>query len=185
LILYEIMEINKFSPKKYLQENGRKLPIEKCLIADLYIQKGLTMCLIIRRQRGGKYTFANILVDRLCLGVKNSIVNCNFTEEELDKMIDKLENHAPTIEVTPTYFHNLIYGAIDYAMEFGIEPPKDFHLAEYVLDPDLVDDGIDEIEMGYNGKPFYIQGPYDNSRKIISALEASVGAGGYEYIIGR
>jgi len=53
---------------------------------------------------------------------------------------------------------------------------------EYVLDPDLVDDGIDNIEMGWNGKPFYIKGPYDNYRKIISALNASVGPGGYEYI---
>ena len=97
-------------------------------------------------------------------------------------MIDTMENHAPAIEVTTTYFHNLIYGAIDYASGLGIAPPKDFYLAEYVLDPDLVDDGIDEIEMGCNGKPFYIQGPYDNSRKIISALNASVGPGGYEYI---
>ena len=53
---------------------------------------------------------------------------------------------------------------------------------EYVLDPDLVDDGIDNIEMGWNGKPFYIKGPYNNYRKIISALNASVGPGGYEYI---
>jgi len=176
------MENKKFSPKKYLQENGRKLPVEKCLIADLYDQKGFTLCLIIKKQPGGKYTFANIMVDRLCLGVKNSIVNCNLTQEELDKMIDKIESHAPVIAVTTTYFHNLIYGAIDYAMELGIEPPKDFYLAEYVLNPDLVDDGIDEIEMGWNGKPFYIQGPYDNYQKIISALNASVGPDGYEYI---
>ncbi|NEW81358.1 MAG: hypothetical protein GZ094_03190 [Mariniphaga sp.] len=174
---------NKFSPRKYLQENGRKLPIEKCLIADRYIDKGLTVCLIIRRQPGGKYTFANILVDRLCLGVKNSMVNCNLTEEEIDKMLDMMENHTPTIEVTSSYFHNLIYGAIDYASGLGIDTPKDFYLSEYVLDPDLVDDGIDEIEMGFNGKPCYIQGPYDNHRKIISALDASVGTDGYEYIV--
>jgi hypothetical protein len=173
---------NKFSPQKYLKENGRKLPVEKCLVADLYNQQGLTMCLIIKRQPGGKYTFANILVDRLCLGVKNSMVNCNFTDEELDDLIEKMESHAPVVEVTTTYFHNLIYGAIDYASELGIEPPKDFYLAEYVLDPDLVDDGIDEIEMGYNGKPLYIQGPYDNYRKLINALNSSVGRDGFEYI---
>jgi len=176
------MEKSKFSPKKYLQENGRKLPVEKCLIADLYEKKGFTICLLIRRQPGGKYTFANILVDRLCLGVKSSIVNCNFTEEELDKVIDQMENHTPAIEVTPAYFHNLIYAAIDYASDLGIDPPKDFYLAEYVLDPGLVDDGIDDIEMGWNGKPYYVQGPYDNYRKIISALNSSVGIGGYEYI---
>ena len=177
------MENSKFSPQKYLQENGRKLPIEKCFISDLYDQKGLTFCLIIRRQPGGKFTFASILVDRLCVGVKNSIVNCNFTDEEIDNLIDKMESHAPAIEVTSTYFHNLIYGAIDYASELGLETPKDFYLAEYVLDPDLVDDGIDEIEMGCNGRPLYIQGPFDNYRKIISSLNSNIGIDGYEYIM--
>jgi hypothetical protein len=93
---------NKFSPQKYLKENGRKLPVEKCLVADLYNQQGLTMCLIIKRQPGGKNTFANILVDRLCLGVKNSMVNCNFTDEELDNLIEKMESHVPVVEVTTT-----------------------------------------------------------------------------------
>lgn len=176
------MQSNKFSPKKYLQENGRKLPVEKCLIADLFDQKGLTMCLLVKKQPGGKYTFANILVDRLCLGVKNSMVNCNLTQEELEKMIERMESHAPVIEVPLNYLHNIIYGAIDYAADLGIEPPKDFFQAEYVLDPALVDDGIEDIEMGWNGKPFYIQGPYDNYRKIIGALNSSVGIGGYEYI---
>lgn len=179
------MENSKFSPQKYLKENGRKLPIVKCLISDLYNQKGLTFCLIIRKQPGGKFTFASILVDRLCLGVKNSMVNCNFTEDEIDNVITKMESQAPAVEVTTTYFHNLIFGAIDYASELGLEPPKDFYLAEYVLDPDLVDDGIDKIEMGCDGKPFYIQGPYDNSRKILSALNSSVGIGGYEFIMGK
>ena len=95
-----------------------------------------------------------------------------------------MENQAPAVEVRTTYFRNLVYGAIDYASELGIEPPKDFYLAEYVLDPDLVDDGIDDNKMGYNGKPFYIQGPYDNYRKIINALNSRVGKYGYEYITG-
>jgi hypothetical protein len=61
------MQNNKFSPKKYLQENGRSLPVEKCLIADMYDQQALTMCLLVKKQPGGKFAFANILVDRLCL----------------------------------------------------------------------------------------------------------------------
>ena len=177
------MQNSKFSPRKYLKEKGRKLPIEKCLIADLYDEKGLTMCLIIKKQPGGKYTFANILVDRLCLGVKNSMANCNLTPEKLDELIGSMEKHAPINEVTPAYFHNLIYGAIDYAGELGINPPKDFYITEYILDPDLIDDGIDDIELGYEGKPMYIEGPYDNKKQIINALNSSVGPEGYEYIM--
>jgi hypothetical protein len=175
--------MNKFSPKKYLKEKGRKLPIEECLISDNYENRGLTMCLLVRKQPGGKFSIASILIDRLCLGVKNSIGNCNMTDMELNDMIDNMRSNAPVEKVSPAYFHNVVYGAIDYASELGFGLPKDFYLAEYLLDEDFIDDGIDDIEMGWEGKPMYVQGPYDNSQKILSTLSKSVGEDGYECII--
>lgn len=177
------MKAQPFSPKKYLKEKGRLLPIHKCLIADGYEANSLTMCLIVRAQPGGKFTFANILVDRLCLGVKSCMANCNSTDVEIEELIDRIEGHGVIQEVTPTYFHNLIYAAVDYAAELGFKTPDDFYLAEYVLDPDLIDDGIDDIEMGRNGKPFYIQGPFDDATRILSILNRSVGREGYEFIV--
>ncbi len=168
--------------KKYIIRNGRTLPIFKCLIGDGYEEQGLTQCLIIRKQPGGKFTFAFFMVDRLCLGVKNAFVNCNFTEEQIEDLIEKVFRDYEPEEVTPAYFHNLVYGAIDYAGEFGLKPHKDFGLAEYILDPDLIDDGIDEIEMGLDGKPFFISGPYDNVQKILNALDRTVGEGNYTFI---
>lgn len=179
------MQKNNFSPKKYLKEKGKLLPIEKCLISDNYNEQGFTMCLIVRKQPGGKFTFASVLVDRLCLGIKNSMSNCNFTSEQIDKLIGDMETNAPVEEVSPNYFHNLIYGALDYAAELGLTPPKDFYLAEYVLDETLIDDEIDEIEMGWNGKPIYVEGPFDNTQKILAALNNSVGRDGYGYIVKR
>ena len=179
------MQKNTFSPQKYLKEKGKTLPIEKCLISDNYDEQGFTMCLIVRKQPGGKFTFASVLVDRLCLGIKNSMSNCNFTSTQIDKLIEEMAGNAPVEEVSPNYFHNIIYGALDYATELGLKPPKDFHQTEYVLDEDLVDDDIDEIEMDWNGKPMYVEGPFDNTQKILSALNNSVGKEGYEYIVKR
>ena len=179
------MKKQPFSPKKYLKEKGRLLPIHKCLIADGYETNGLTMCLIIRAQPGGKFTFANILVDRLCLGVKSCMANCNFTSDEIEELIDRIDGHEVIQEVNPTYFHNLIYAAVDYAAELGFKTPDDFYLTEYVLDPDLIDDGIDDIEMGRDGKPFYVQGPFDNTDRIMSILNRSVGPDGYKFMMGE
>lgn len=177
------MKNQKFSPKKYLKEKGKKLPIEQCLIADLYNENnGLTMCLIIRRQPGGKFSVANILIDRSCLGVKNSMANCNVSELELNELIEKTSSHGELVEVTPEYFHNMVYGALDYAHVLGFSPPKDFYIAEYLLDENYISEEIDTIEMGKNGKPFYVQGPYDNAKKILATLNKSVGSGGYDYI---
>lgn len=177
------MQQQKFSSEKYLQQNGRKLPIEKCLIADLYYQNhGLTICLLIRKQPSGYFSFANFLVDRCLLGVKATIVNCNFPMHEIDALLEKASQHGKLEEVSPVYFHNMVYGAVDYAAENGFQPCKDFAHAQYLLNPDLVDDGIDDIEFGWEGKPFYIQGPFDDGKRILSILKAKVGEGNYHFI---
>jgi hypothetical protein len=177
------MKNQKFSPIKYLKEKGKKLPIDKCLIADMYYEKnGLTICLIIRRQPSGMYSFASILIDRSCLGVKNILVNCNFSEFELNELLEKTSRHGELVEVSPEYFHNMVYGAIDYANELGFSPPKDFYIAEYLLDESYISNEIDNIEMGYNGKPLFIQGPYDDVKRIIAILDKNVGPGGYDFI---
>lgn len=91
-------------------------------------------------------------------------------------------NEGNVIEYNTIFVHNLIYGAIDYADELGFEPQKDFKVSEYLLNPDLISDGIDKIKFGKNGKPFFIQGPDDNVTKIINQLDKVVGEGNYLYM---
>ena len=175
--------MTKFSPQKYIMQNGRRLPIDRCLIADGNERKLHTICLIVRKQPSGYFTLASFIVDRHCLGVKDAFANCNLQAIEIDDYIKRTSNHIGLVEmVTPEYLHNMVYGALDYAESLGFSPHKDFKLAEYVLDPDLVDDGIDEFEFGLDGKPFYIAGPYDNVHKILATLNRTVGEGNYEYI---
>ncbi len=178
------MSIKKFSPRKYIKEKGRIIPIYKCLIADRYDDMGLTLCLIIRKQPGGKFMFASFVVDRHCLGVKDATTNCNSEEEQIEEITKKLSMNGTIKEVSAAYLHNLIYAAVDFAEENGFKPHQDFKLAEYVLDPELIDNGIDKIEVGKDGKPFFISGPYDNVDRIIATLNRNVGEGNYDYTIG-
>jgi len=177
------MSNQKFSPKNYIVKNGRKFPIDECYIADAYDNMGLSICLIVRKQPGGKYIFANFVVDRHCLGVKDAFSNCNMEEKEIEQLVEKVAMNGTVEEVSPTYFHNLIYAAIDFAGENGFRPHKDFKLAEFVLDPELIDDGIDGIEVGEDGKPLFINGPFDEVDKVIATLNRNVGKGNYTCII--
>ena len=179
------MKKNKFSPKKYIIEKGRVCPINQCLIADGYNDMGLTVCLIIRKQPSGKFMFANLMIDRFCLGVKSAFCNCNFDENQLEELKERMLNVGEIEEVDPAHFHNLVYAAIDFAEENGFKPAKDFALAEKILDPDLIDDGIDDIEVGQEGKPLFINGPYDNVDSIIAILNRNVGEGNYEIMLGQ
>ncbi len=54
-------------------------------------------------------------------------------------------------------------------------------LTEYIL-PDVETLEFVDVEFGKNGKPFYLQGPYDNVSKIFAALNKSVGKGNYGYL---
>ncbi len=173
----------KFSPKNYIIKNGRKFPIYKCLVADGYADMALTFCLLIRKQANGKYMFANMMVDRHCLGIKDAMCNCNVDEQTLGELIDRNGQFARLDEVDPVYFHNLVYAAVDYAKELGFDPNKNFALAEYVLDPELIDDGIDDIELGHEGKPLFFAGPYDDSEKIIANLDGQLGKDNYHFMI--
>ncbi|MCF8365055.1 MAG: hypothetical protein K9H16_04700 [Bacteroidales bacterium] len=172
----------KFSPEKYIRQNGRKLPIERCLVYDGYEQDLFTICLIIRKHASNQLSFAVFMIDRHCLGIKNTIVNCFVSPNTVEDMIaTSSKNFGPLEEVSPEYLHNLVYGALDYAQSIGFKPHKDFMLAQYLLNPELVDDGIDDIEFGIDGKPCFISGPDDNVQKILTTLNNTVGEGNYIY----
>jgi hypothetical protein len=86
------------------------------------------------------------------------------------------------LQIDTVLAHNLIYGAIDFAEEAGFKPHEEFRLVEYILNPDLVDDGIDDIVFGKDDKHFYISGPFDNTSLILHTLQKNLGQGNYNYI---
>ncbi|MBE9062172.1 hypothetical protein [cf. Phormidesmis sp. LEGE 11477] len=45
------------------------------------------------------------------------------------------------------------------------------------------EDDLPTLEFGKDGKPLYVNGPYDNADKVIKTLEKSVGKGNYDYLL--
>jgi hypothetical protein len=43
--------------------------------------------------------------------------------------------------------------------------------------------GASPIRFGRDGKPFYVSGPYDKPGAVVETLEATVGAGNYDYMV--
>ncbi len=171
---------------KYLKTRVRNLPFHECLIDKQWQEKGIASIFISRKQPSGKYSFGCYMVDIYCLGLKDTFANLHFTEDEYQDTKNKIFDDVKIIqsECDIVFAHNLIYGAIDYAAEIGFKPHKDFAISEYILNPDLVDDGIDEIEFGQDGQPLYIKGPYDDADKIMAILNRNTN-GKYHYIIGE
>jgi len=87
--------------------------------AQKYIPVIVTRC-----HKQGTYTFAVYIVDMLCRGVQDSEYFFNKTQEELDEMLQKF-SQPPILmmeEIPYEVAHNLIYGAVAFAEEAGIEP---------------------------------------------------------------
>ena len=79
--------------------------------------------------------------------------------------------------------HNIIYGAIAYAEDLGFKPEKDWALSQFILEEDTEDIELIEVEFGKDGKPCFINGPFDNINSVLAKLNKSVGEGNYEFIM--
>ncbi|MEX0967640.1 MAG: hypothetical protein WD077_10405 [Bacteroidia bacterium] len=165
---------------KYLKQKSRSLPVHDCLVTANWPETGLATCLISRQMPGGNFIFAIFLLDTFCLGVKNAMYNLNLIPRDYKEMKERViqQSGGKIIEVDIHYFHNLVYGAVDFAEIYGFKPHKDFAIAEYLLDPDLITEGIDELEFGLSGKPHYIRGPHESDadvKRILKTLERTAG----------
>ena len=73
-----------------------------------------------------------------------------------------------------------VHGAVQYARTLGFDPAPDFDATRDRLGP-----WSDKcaITFGRDGKPFFIQGPRDNSALVVSQLRRTVGQDNFEYLI--
>jgi hypothetical protein len=174
---------NQLSPEKYIISKGSLLPFHECFVSDNWKKEGMATVVISKKMPSGKIIASSYLLDTFCLGLKNTMYKFALDDLEYSDFLNKLNERSTLVKCELNFAHNLIYGAIDYADELGFSPNKDFRITEHLLDSDLIDDGIDELVFGRDGKPFFIAGPYDDIKRITGILERNVGVGNYDYIL--
>lgn len=75
---------------------------------------------------------------------------------------------------------HLVLGAVEYARSLGFEPHPDFMRARRMLGSW---DGPSAIMFGRDGKPYYVNGPYDEPERVLATLERAVGRDGFHFIV--
>lgn len=167
-------------------KRAQSFPIRECLINDDWDQKsntGLTRIVITREQPDGLLITGTFLVDMFCLGLKDTHFIANLRPKiYYDEVLEKMYFDVSYAQCSPELAHQIIYGAIDYASQFGFKPHKDFKMSRYMLEKRGTYPEEHPIEFGRDGKPVYFAGPYDNPKAIIAKLEKNAGAGNYGYI---
>src|SRR5207237_9512539 len=68
------------SPEAMIR-HASTFPIYECLISDSWQEEnpGLVQILLARKQPDGDICFGTYLIDKLCLGVKDTFANANFS----------------------------------------------------------------------------------------------------------
>ncbi len=176
--------MTSFSEQSLIRR-AREYPIMECRIsADWQNEKpGLVQILVARQQPDGNICFGFYLVDKLCLGLKNTLAHAGVPPSEYRHEIrEGLYRGMKSKDCPPELAHQMIYASIEYAQQFGFSPEKDFALNQYVLEPRGELDEPYNITFGSNGKPLFIAGPHDNVNRIIRQLEKTAGPGNFDYI---
>lgn len=163
------------SPIKYIREKARSLPIGKCYLNSNWNETGLAQVVVTRVRPSGNLVVGMYLVDTFCLGVKDALYNDNITEEELMERLEEMDTTKSMEEVDYVTAHNLIYGAISFADEAGINPAKDFAIPSLILEEDTDDIPLEEFEFGKNGKYLLYIGPDGKERKYLRTLRDKLG----------
>lgn len=171
--------ISFHDPIQSLQQ-AREYPILGCWIMKGWQEQGITPIVVTRQQAEDRVIYGVFLVDIFCLGVKNAYWKADVSLKQFNRILPQLCSDMPE-PCDPSLAHELIYGAIDYARKYGFEPHRDFGKASLILDQPEVHQRKHKIEFGKEGKPLFIQGPYDNAQAIMNQLMRTAGAGNFDY----
>lgn len=136
---------------------------------------------LVAREHGSTVSACGYLVDVWCLGVKN----CNGPKTmDRRKLPDFTGNFFRTFSQPPVpapleLARHVVFGAVDYARGLGFDPHPDFpkcqaHLGDWNASSD--------ITFGRDGMPLYIEGPHDDTFRIMRTLRKTVGDGNFHYL---
>lgn len=142
------------SPEKYIRTRARNLAIGTCYINENWKEAGEAFIVVTRRHTNGNLTIGFYLVDIFALGVKDTGYKFNQSPAEVNEFFQRFTLQHE--EANYLLVHNIIYGAIEFAEEYGHTPHKDFHVTRFILEEDDERVPLVDIEFGRDGEPFYI-----------------------------
>ncbi len=174
--------VTPLSPLHHVRQ-ARNYPLDGCWTMRSWQDNGLTVVVVARRQPNGNIVFGNYLVDYYCLGVKDAYYNAEIPPAEFKRdYLTKIFRGEKPIEISPALAHELVYGSVEYAAQFGFKPHRDFKLAQHILDLADAHPRSGQVTFGKDGKPFFIAGPYDNPDAILRQLLRTAGADNFNYL---
>ncbi len=167
------------TPEKAIKERARKLPINECLISNNWHKLKMAEVIISRKHANGNITYGVFLTDLYCTGLRDTFYSFNISQQNYEAMLQRMNKNVSLIPCSYQLAHNIIYGSIEYAEQFGFYPEKNFAITEYILEEDNEDIPLMDINFGYKGKPTILLLQDNSSENDINTLRKNAGEGNY------
>ena len=158
--------------------------IDRCFISSTLLDPELRLgtVMISRRMSDGRLGCARILVDGMCLGVKNAL-GLVLYPAHMTEMLDNYWKYESLRATPPADARKLVEGAIEYAGKYGFEASPEYQKIESIWgDIDPQDSSADFQFGDEDGKPVYVVDKSDSKHfqdKVVATLKASVGEGNF------
>lgn len=162
-----------------------KAPIMECVMGESLKSDGLGPVIIARRVSTGEILVSNFLVDRYCLGVKDCFAKFVFPSQ-YEEMLDGMSKRGMEfMRIDAPSARRLVEDAVAFAARYDLKPHPDYRSARLIFGDIDASVGQPLVEMGRDGKPFYVSGPFESERdsmEILSKLAAASGQNGLHHL---
>lgn len=160
-------------------------PLLECMITKAWREPGMIVQLCVaRRSPKGEVAVGMFLVDLGCLGVKNAYGKI-YPSVAIYKreLLARLKEAHPMQTIDLDLAAKIVAEAVRYADSLGFKPNKDIKMAYLVMGEASPETCDVKIPLGKDGKPFFVNGPYDDVDRIRRTLDRTVGPGNYEFLM--
>ncbi|MDA1178804.1 MAG: hypothetical protein O2931_08420 [Planctomycetota bacterium] len=173
--------LSSLAGKMQAASHGRIL---HCSVGDSIRHSGIGYVAFARQYPTGETAIAHVLLDTYCLGVKDIAAQVCSHADALSRI--KIYASRGSQDVSPGLARGLVEAAIDYAGTLGFSPHPDYRKVAPLWGDTPAESVTGLYEFGKNGRPFYINGPFDDSprqQSILRTLEQNVGTGNFDVMI--
>lgn len=121
-----------------------------------------------------------LLVDRTCLGIKGAFAGEIVSEDNADWASGADPSDMALVKCDLLDAQSVVYHAIDYAKSLGFEPTAELDLKLLGERPSE----LRETRFCESLRPYYVSGSRDDVPRVLSQLNAKLGAGNYDFVVG-
>lgn len=160
-------------------------PIYECLVPEDLFESGIGQIIISRKLPNGNIAASFFLLDVFCLGIKDAFGKV-LSVDEYNEIKSKIAEAQKLNPVSPAYVRKLVENGEAYAKSIGLHPHSGYARARKIFGNIDVKECQEEFTFGQDGKPLYVNGPYDSKSKIetiLNTLTKTLGEDGFEFAL--